>query len=406
MISIMLCLTMIIVLLSGCGSIGGEQKETSAKATEMAKENTDKEAETIEKTSGEAEASGNPIEVAVITTSLTGSLATNGEYIMNGVNMALEEIAAAGGINGVELKATFLDDQVKASEAINATKKAVSEMKVPVILGPDTSGNILACMPFAAEAGVPQIVSGTNVRITGQNVDSIFRMRASDATAAKCLAELVNKDGHKKIAFMYTNEDYGKGFMESTKTILDTLGIEVVGSETCNVGDTDFTAQITAIKSKAPEAILILGKEIETAKFIRQARETGVSLPMYGGSPLAADYVVELASKEALEGIKIVTHFLPADPDPAVTDFVEKYEEKFGNEPTTLSAAYYDGIKMIAEVMNKYGTTKEDVLKGLKEIEYVGVQSKFKADDIGEMVTKQVVGEFKDGKWSVIDSIE
>ena len=144
MISIMLCLTMIIVLLSGCGSIGGEQKETSAKATEMAKENTDKEAETIEKTSGEAEASGNPIEVAVITTSLTGSLATNGEYIMNGVNMALEEIAAAGGINGVELKATFLDDQVKASEAINATKKAVSEMKVPVILGPDTSGNILA----------------------------------------------------------------------------------------------------------------------------------------------------------------------------------------------------------------------------------------------------------------------
>lgn len=387
--SVILCVAMTAATLTGCGS--------SAQVADSTEKN---EPDNTPAVSTEA------IEIAVVTTSLTGSLATNGEYIMNGVKMALEEVAAEGGINGAELKATFLDDQVKASEAINATKKAVSEMQVPVILGPDNSGNVLACMPYAAEAGIPQIASGTNVRVTDQGVESIFRMRASDATAAKCLAALVEKDGHTKIAFMFTNEDYGKGFMESTKENLEAMNIEVVASETCNVGDTDFTAQITAIKSASPEAVLVLGKEIETAKFIRQARETGISLPMYGGSPLGADYVVELASPEALTGMKIVTHFLPANPDPVVSDFVEKYKEKFGNEPTTLSAAYYDSIKMVAEVMREYGTTKDDVLKGLKEIEYNGVQSKFKADATGEMVTKQVVGEFKDGMWAVIDSIE
>lgn len=397
-ISLTVSLLLAVSMLVGCSSTSSSTSATTAAAQ------TETKAETQAETQAAASTS-EPVEIAIITTSLTGSLATNGEYIMNGVNMALEEVMAAGGINGAELKVTFLDDQVKASEAINAAKKAVSEINVPVILGPDNSGNVLACMSVAAEAGVPQIVSGTNVKVTSQGIGTIFRMRASDKTAASCLAELVKKDGYTKIAFMYTNEDYGKGFMESTKTYLDEMGIEVAASETCNIGDTDFTAQITTIKNAAPEAILVLGKEIETAKFIRQARETGLSLQMYGGSPLGADYVVELATADALEGTKIVTHFLPANPDEAVTKFVETYESKYGNEPTTLSTAYYDSIKMVAQIMNEYGTTKEDIIKGLKEIDYVGVQSHFHADETGEMVTKQVVGEFKDGKWSVIDSI-
>ena len=396
-ISLVLCMAVMLSLLVGCGQTNSNEgaNNTPGNATN----NSQNSGETPD--GGSAE----PIKIAIITTSLTGSLATNGEYIMNGVNMALEEVNSAGGINGAELTVEFLDDQVQAAEAINATRKAVSEMNVPVILGPDNSGNVLACMSLAAEAGIPQIASGTNVSITSQGIDTIFRMRASDATAADCLAELVKKDGYTKIAFMYTNEDYGKGFMESTQACLEELGIEVVASETCNIGDTDFTAQITSIRNASPEAVLVLGKEIETAKFIRQARETGLSLPMYGGSPLGADYVVELATPEALEGTKIVTHFLPANPDEAVTAFVNTYQEKYGNEPTTLSAAYYDAIKMVAQIMNEYGTTKEDITQGLKEIDYVGVQSHFKDDGTGEMVTKQVVGEFSDGKWSVIDSI-
>lgn len=349
-----------------------------------------------------------PIEFAVIVTSLTGSLATNGDYMTKGINLALEEINASGGINGAELKATFLDDQVQASEAINAIKKAIHEMKVPVILGSDSSGLILASMEYAAEAGIPQVVSGTNVRVTQAGYKTIFRMRASDAIPAKILAEYVyNNDGRKNVSFFYTNEDYGKGFMQATDENLKALGAEVLSYETCNIGDTDFTAQILNIKNQNPDAVLALGKEIELSKFLRQARELGLTTPIYGGSTLGLDYVIDLAGKENLEGVKIVTHYMPQDPDPVVVEFVNKFEAKYdGLEPTTHAVCYYDATHLIAEVMRKYGTTPEEIAKGLHEIEYTGVQSKFKSDDKGEMVTKQVVGEFVNGAWTVIASIE
>jgi len=347
------------------------------------------------------------IEIAVICTSLTGSLATNGDYMTKGVNMALEEINAAGGINGVELKATFLDDTVQASEAINCVKKAIYDMEVPVILGSDSSGLILASMQYAAEEKVPQIVSGTNVGITAQGYDTIFRMRASDAVPAKILAEYVySTEGLKNVCFFYTNEDYGKGFMQNTADAYTALGGTVLAQEAGNVGDTDFTAQIMNIKNANPEALLVLGKEIECSKFLRQARELGLTTPVYGGSTLGLDYVIELAGIENMEGVKIVTHYMPQDPDPVVVDFVEKFEAKYEIEPTTHAVCYYDATKLVAEVMKQYGTTAEDIAKGLREIEYVGVQSKFKADPTGEMVTKQVIGEFVNGAWTVVGSME
>lgn len=398
-ISLMLVCALVATLISACG---GASQTTAAATTSIAGTTAKPGGTTAAVTTG----TKGTIEIAAIITSLTGSLAANGEYMTNGINMALEEINAAGGIKGQMLKVTFLDDQVKSSEAINAVKKAVDEMKVPVIMGSDSSGLVLASMPYAADKGIPQIVSGTNVRITNQGVKTIFRMRASDAVAAKILADYTIKQGYKKIAFMYTNEDYGKGFMQETTDNLKKAGVTPVATETCNVGDTDFTAQILNIKKADPDIILLLGKEVETAKFLRQSRELGVKAPFYGGSPLGLDYVVDLANKANMEGLRIVTHFLPSDSDPVVQAFVKKYMEKFKKEPSTHSVCYYDATKIIAEVMNKYGTTKEEIAKGLKELNYTGVQSKFKGSESGDLVTKQVIGEFKDGKWIVVDRIE
>ncbi|KYZ75778.1 hypothetical protein AXX12_11265 [Anaerosporomusa subterranea] len=346
-----------------------------------------------------------PVKIAVIVTSLTGPLTKNGEYITNAVKMALEEVNSSGGVKGRKLEAVFLDDQVKSSEAINAVKKAVDDLKVPVILGSDSSGLVLASMPFAAKEGVPQVVSATNVRITRQNVPTIFRMRADDAVAAKILADYVTGKGFKKVGIMYTNEDYGKGFMEEIQKNLQAQKNGAIGLETCNIGDTDFTAQILSLKNKGVDTVLALGKEIETAKFLRQSKELGLKVQMFGGSPLGLDYVVELAGG-AMEGVKIVTHFLPSDPDPKVQEWVNKYKKLYKNEePETHVACYYDAVKMVADIMNKNGTTKEAITKGLKEVNYVGIQSAYKGSASGDLVTKQVVGDFKNGVWTVTDSL-
>ncbi len=345
------------------------------------------------------------VRIACIVTSLTGALTKNGEYITNGIKMAVDEVNAKGGIKGKKLEVVFLDDQVKSSEAINAVKKAIYDLKVPVILGSDSSGLVLASMSFSAKEGIPQIVSATNVRITNQKVPTIFRMRANDSVAAQILADYVTEKGFKKIGIMYTNEDYGKGFMEEIQKFLAAQSNSAKTIEVCNIGDTDFTAQILTFKNRGVDAVLGLGKEIEIAKFLRQSKELGLKTAFFGGSPLGLDYVVELAGG-AMEGVKIVTHFLPSDTDPKIQEWVQRYMKLFNNqEPETHVVAYYDTIKMLAEIMNKNGTTPQAITKGLQTVNYVGVQSAFKASATGDLVTKQVIGEFKNGKWVVTDAI-
>lgn len=343
-----------------------------------------------------------PIRFAVVVTSLTGPAAQNGVYITNGVKMAVEEINAKGGVKGRKLEPIFLDDQAKASEAINAVRKAIYDIETPFILGPDSSGLILASMPLAAQEKIPMLVSGTNIRITNQGVPTIFRLRANDSAPARVLAEYATKQGFKKIGIMYTNEDYGKGFFEETQKNLKRLNNAPVKVEACNLGDTDFTAQILSFKNAGVDLIMALGKEIELAKFLRQTRELGVKTQVYGGSTFGLDYVVELAGP-AMEGVKIVTHFLPSDPDPEIQKWVKKYMDQHKHEPETHVVAYYDAVKFLAQVMEKYGATPDGITKGLKNLKYKGVQSMFVSSATGDLVDKQVVGEFKGGKWIVTD---
>lgn len=347
-----------------------------------------------------------PLRIVCIVTSLTGPVAQNGEFITRGIKMALDEVNAKGGVKGQPLEVVFLDDQAKASEAINAVKKAIYDLKTPVILGSDWSGLVLASMQIAAQEGIPQLVTATNVTITSQGVPTIFRLRSNDSVAARILAQYVTDKGFKKIGIMFTNEDYGRGFADETKANLSKLGNPPKTIESCNLGDSDFTAQILSFKNAGVDSILALGKEIELAKFLRQTRELGVKTPVFGGSPMGLDYVVELASPAAMEGVRIVTHFLPTDPDPRIQDWVKRYEALYnGQEPTTHALAYYDAIHLVALVMEKYGTTPRDITKGLKEVQYQGVQSWFIGSPSGDLVNKQVIGEFKGGKWNVVDVI-
>ena len=256
------------------------------------------------------------LRIVCIVTALTGSVAQNGEYITRGINMALDEVNAKGGVRGQKLEVVFLDDQAKASEAINAVKKAIYDLNTPVILGSDWSGLVLASMQIAADEGIPQLVTATNVQITSQGIPTIFRLRANDSVAAEILAKYVNDQGYKKIGIMFTNEDYGRGFADETSNYLAKLDNKPAVIESCNLGDSDFTAQILSFKNSGVDVILALGKEIELAKFLRQTRELGSTPRVWRiahGPRLCCR-----TGRGAMEGVRIVTHFLPTDPEPRI----------------------------------------------------------------------------------------
>lgn len=351
---------------------------------------------------GKLDPSKLPVEVAFIAT-LTGTNATIGDQIVKGAEIAREEINAAGGINGAELKFNVIDDQQTADQALTAVKKAVDQLRTEIIMGPDSSNLILAGLPYAAEKKVPLIGSGTNYKVTGQGYDTIFRVRPNDNTTAVNMVDAV-KD-YERVGYFYTNEDYGLGFLNAMEPEMKSQGKEFVVKETCNIGDTDFSSQITALRNANLDALVVIAKEVEGAKFLRQAHELGLKLPMYAGSSMGGEMVMELTGPEPLEGLTILTPFVPTNPDPKLQEFVKKFRDAHGVEPLNHAVAYYDMTYLVAKVLSEYGTTKEEIAQGFRQVEYTGLLATYKADENGDMVFKQSMAQFRDGVWEYVGPV-
>nr|WP_122011643.1 ABC transporter substrate-binding protein [Maliibacterium massiliense] len=351
---------------------------------------------------GKLDPSKAPVEVSFVAT-LTGTNATIGDQIVKGAEMARQEINDAGGINGAELKFNVIDDQQTADQALTAVKKAVDQNKAQIIMGPDSSNLVLAGLPYAAQNKVPLIVSGTNAKVTGQGYKTVWRVRPNDDTTALNMIDAV-KD-YDKVGYFYTNEDYGLGFLNTMEPAYKQSGKEFVLKETCNIGDTDFSSQITKLKNANLDALIVVAKEVEGAKFLRQAHELGLDVPMYAGSSMGGDMVLELAGADALEGLTILTPFVPTDPDPDLQTFVKKFKDAHGVEPLNHAVAYYDMTYLVAKVLSEYGTTKEQIAEGFSKVEYEGLLATYKSDEKGDMVFTQSLAQFKNGVWEYVGPV-
>ncbi|WP_343210502.1 ABC transporter substrate-binding protein [Anaerolentibacter hominis] len=393
-IGILLILTLCISVLTGCGA-----KEEEGGATEPVQGTADGDTQKQDVQKENNADSSDPVKVAFIA-SVTGTNAAIGEEIVYGAQLACKEINAAGGIGGRELVLEVIDDQLTASEALNAAKKGIDEMGSQVLLGPDPSSNALAVLPYAGEKGVPVLVTGTNYKVTSSGYKNVFRFRANDTATAEVVAEFMVKNEFKNIGLFYTNEDYGLGAYKAVEDSLGKSNIKLSAAETCNIGDTDFTSQIMNLKNADLDALIIFAKETEGAKFLAQAYQLGLNCEKYGGSSLASNFVMELCGEEAVEGVHAIVPYVASNPDAAVQEFVKKYNAEYGIAvPINHAACYYDVVHMLGIVLNEYGTTSEEIIEGFRNIDYTGVQSHYKADENGDMCTKQSISTCKSGVW-------
>jgi branched-chain amino acid transport system substrate-binding protein len=338
--------------------------------------------------------------VVPLSAAITGTNAAIGEEIVYGTMMAVEEINEAGGINGRELKIEVIDDQNVASEGLNAAKKAIDQLGAEVLLGPDGSNIVLAALPYAAEKNIPLLATGTNWRVTGSGYKNVFRFRPNDNSTAVVISQIVKQKNYQRIGYFYTNEDYGLGALQSLQKLFDAQGQKILAAETCNIGDTDFTSQIMKLKNAKLDVLILFAKETEGAKFLRQAYELGLDVIKYAGSAMASNFVMDLATPEAQEGMYVIIPFVATNPDPQVQAFVKKYNEKYNIPiPINHAATYYDTTHILALVLKKYGTTRDKIIQGMREIAYDGVLTNFKADEFGDMAIQQSLAICKNGVW-------
>ncbi|HEX6099156.1 MAG TPA: ABC transporter substrate-binding protein [Thermoanaerobaculia bacterium] len=290
--------------------------------------------------------------------SLTGGQATFGQSTHNGIMLAVDEINGGGGVNGRKIRVITEDDQSKSEEAANAVTKLISQNNVIAVLGEVASSASLAAAPICQNNKVPMITpSSTNEKVT-QVGDYIFRMCFIDPYQGEAMANYLSRQlGMKKAAILIdVKSDYSTGLAANFERVFLANGGQIVGKQSYAQGDSDFRSQLTTLKSTNPEVIFVPGYYNEIGQIAIQARDLGMTQPLAGGDGWESPKLFEIGGK-ALDGCFYSNHYHVDDPSPAVREFVQKYQERFGAKPDSLAALAYDSARVLAEAIKRAGTT-------------------------------------------------
>jgi branched-chain amino acid transport system substrate-binding protein len=280
--------------------------------------------------------------------SLTGGTATFGISTKNGIELFVDDANAAGGVAGTKIQVTVEDDQSKPEEAATAVNKLIDQDGVIAVLGEVASSRSMAAAPICQDAGVPMISpSSTNPKVT-EIGDYIFRVCYIDPFQGMVIAKFARntKGWTRGAVFRDIKNDYSVGLANYFSDAFKAMGGIIVADEAYSEGDQDFKAQLTVIKSKKPQFIMVPGYYTEVGLIARQAKELGIDAPLLGGDGWVSDRLLEIA-QDALNGSFFVNHYWVDDPNPAVQRFVKEYRERYNATPDGLAALGYDAAGVL-----------------------------------------------------------
>lgn len=285
---------------------------------------------------------------------LSGAGATAGTNWKNGIDLAVAHINARGGILGRQIQITHYDTQTNPGATRAAVQRAIDEGTYTV-LGPVFSGPIGASMQIAQRAEIAQIVGGEAAGLTRQGNPYIFRTSLSQAAAMPKIAAYL-KDTVKatKVAVIFVNNDFGKGGRDAILPELTSRGIQVVADISTEQGQADFAADAIRIKNSGADAVFVYLNEDESARFLRAARQQGISVPLVGETTLLGQKVIELAG-DAANGARGHVGLSIDAPVPAFQEFGRQYRERFNATPDHNGLKGYMAVFMIKWATERMG---------------------------------------------------
>ncbi len=350
-----------------------------------------------------------PVKVGIYG-DLSGQTSSFGQSTKNGILMAIDEINAAGGINGRKVEYIIEDDQGQPQQASTVVAKLINQDRVHAVLGEVASSNSLAAAPKAQEAKVPMITpSSTNPKVT-QVGDYIFRVCFTDdfqgAVAAKFAANTLKA---KTAAILGDfNSDYSKGMSKYFEEEFTRLGGRIIERQNYTQTDPDFKGQLTAIRAANPEVIFVPGYYGQVGVIAKQAKELGIKAPLLGGDGWDAPQLWELGGA-ALNGAYMVNHYSVDDPSPAVQKFVAAYKQKYsGVAPDAIAALAYDAMNVLADSIKRAGTTDGPKLRDAiaQTKGFPGVTGSININEQRDAVKPAVVFELRDKKFVYKETIQ
>lgn len=302
--------------------------------------------------------------------SLSGSDSTFGSDSKEGIDLAVDEVNAAGGIKGKKVRVIFEDDKSTTQEASQKVRQLIDRDKVVAVLGEVASSRSLAGGLVANTSKVPMVTPSSTALEVTQGREWVFRTCFTDDQQGQVAARFVKNDLKKsKVGIFYAAQDtYSSGLAKSFRDEAKKLGLEVVVDKGYQKGETNYRTYLQELKAAGPEIIFVPNYYNEMVLIARQAKEAGIPGSSFlGGDGWDSSNLVEGAGTE-LEGAYFTNHYAPDVPWPNSKKFRDAYIAKFKHDPPALAAQGYDAARVLFDAMTRAPEiTPEAIRKALAE---------------------------------------
>lgn len=339
---------------------------------------------------------------------LSGGGATAGTNFKNGVELAVKEINAAGGILGKKIETVTSDTQSNPGVAKGLTQKAVDD-DVFAIFGPVFSGSIMVSMAESRRAEVPNWTGGEAASITQQGNPYVFRTSFTQATAMPKVARYINTKS-RNIAVLYVNNDFGKGGLDMIKKALAGTPTKIAAEVSTEPGQVDWSAAVLRAKNSGADAVFVYTNEEESARALRELRKQGWDKPIIGETTLTGQKVIELAGDAANGAVAHVGLTVDA-PIPEMLKFKAKFYQDYKYVSDHNGIKGYTGVYTLKAAIEKVGKLdRKAVAQAMKGLtvsakKYPGVIMDVSFDQNGDLDRESFMVEVKGGKQEVVATL-
>lgn len=351
--------------------------------------------------------SSKDIKIGVLN-EMTGGNATFGTSAANGAKMAIKEANAKGGVLGKQLQAVVADNKSEPSESANAMTKLATQDKVVAVTGIFASSNAIAASSVAEASKLPFIAVGaTNPKVTvdeatGKVKNYTFRVCFIDPFQGTVGANFVlnSLKLNKAVILVDNSSDYSKGLSAFFKAAFTKGGGSVLSEEAYLQKDQDFKTILTKVKALNPDIIYVPGYYEEVGKIVKQARETGITVPIVGGDGWDSPKLTDIGGAAALNNTYFTNHYSVEDTSPAAQAFVQAYKKEYGQAPDAMAVLGYDAANVLIDAIKRANSAEpEKIREALAATkDYPAITGATTLNATHDAVKSAVIIELKDGK--------
>ena len=322
-----------------------------------------------------------------LTTALTGNTALLGTQARSGVEFAVDEINAAGGIDGKKLALTTEDTGASSTDSLNAMNR-ILEGKPLVIFGSMISPHVFAQTEVMTKSETPFLVGATNAKVTAQGSKWLFRTHVHDGQLADLIPEyLVKSLGKSKPGIIAVADDYGLGASRGIQASLAKLNVAPVAVTSYAPSDKDMSAQLLEIKDKGADSVIVFGRPADVTLVMKQMADLGIKLTTIGNSSLVAQTALNNLTAAEADGAYAIGGMIPqTSSDTKILDWAKRVQDKYKVPADNFAVSYYDTVYMLKSIIEKVGCDKSairDAFAATKD--WKGMLISYQADAPGDL---------------------